>query len=58
MNVTIIGCGVYALGIANVLMEKNKITMWVHDELQINDLKLKMPNNKYEIDLNKSIENN
>ena len=56
MNVTIIGCGAFALGITNLLKEKNNITMWVHDESEINNLEKQFKIN-YTTDLNESIKN-
>ena len=43
MNITIIGCGAFAKGIVS-LLEQNNITMWVHQETKINNLKKELPN--------------
>ena len=55
MNITIIGCGAFALGMTNLLIEKNKITMWVHDEKEIIKLQKDYPMITFETNLNKSI---
>ena len=49
MNLTIIGCGAFAQGIASLLQEKNKITMWVHDSKEIPNLKKVYPMITFEI---------
>ncbi len=56
MNITVIGCGAFAIGITNLLKEKNKITMWVHDELEITKLEKQFKIN-YTTNLNESIRN-
>ena len=55
MNITIIGCGAFALGITNLLMEKNKITMWVHDEKEIIKLQKDYPMITFKTNLNESV---
>ena len=39
MNVLIVGCGVYAMGLATLLKKNNSIFMWVHDKELISNLK-------------------
>ena len=56
MNITVIGCGAFAIGITNLLKEKNKITMWVHDEKEITKLEKQFKIN-YTTNLNESIKN-
>ncbi len=56
MNVTIIGCGAFALGMTNLLKEKNRVTMWVHDEKEIVKLEEQIKIN-YMTNLNDSIKN-
>ncbi len=55
MNITIIGCGAFALGITNLLMAKNKITMWVHDEKEIIKLQKDYPMITFKTNLNESV---
>ena len=54
MNITIIGCGAFAKGIAS-LLEQNNVTMWVHQETKINNLKKELPNIQFTTNLNESI---
>ena len=54
MNITIIGCGAFAKGIAS-LLEQNNITMWVHQASEINNLQKEMPRLKFETNLNNSL---
>ena len=54
MNITIIGCGAFAKGIVS-LLEQNNITMWVHQETKINNLKKELPNLQFTTNLNESI---
>ena len=56
MNITVIGCGAFAIGITNLLKEKNKITMWIHDEKEITKLEKQFKIN-YTTNLNESIRN-
>lgn len=56
MNITVIGCGAFAIGITNLLKEKNKITMWVHDEKERTKLEKQFKIN-YTTNLNESIRN-
>ncbi len=56
MNITVIGCGAFAIGMTNLLKEKNKITMWVHDEKEITKLEKQFKIN-YMTNLNDSIKN-
>ena len=56
MNITVIGCGAFAIGITNLLKEKSKITMWVHDEKEITKLEKQFKIN-YTTNLNESIKN-
>ena len=54
MNITIIGCGAFAKGIASLLEQEN-VTMWVHQETEINNLKKELPNIQFTTNLNESI---
>ncbi len=36
MNIAFIGCGVYALGLANIIRSDVNLKMWVHDESLLN----------------------
>ena len=56
MNITVIGCGAFAIGITNLLKEKNKITMWVHNEKETTKLEKQFKIN-YMTNLNDSIRN-
>lgn len=55
MKVTLIGCGIYSLGLAKLLTAKKaKITIWVHDKTMLSKLQKKY-NYHFTTDINEAI---